>query len=762
MLRFERNELDFERYELRRMGKRLRLARGPMELLMLLIERRNLLVTRQEIASRLWSEPEAVDVVQGINSAINRLRAVLNDDPGKPRFIETVIGKGYRFIADVDEICDTVADPEPLTVAHLPTAPAEMPAPVAPVIPPPKRIRKWLLVGLAAAIVLSAAGIIYNRRVQPPLANPVFTQLTFNDGDDRITASGISPDGRLLAYSDSSGILLRVVQTGAEQLLASPPSFQVDRISWFPDDLRLAVSGYQSATLKPQVWLVFVTGKPPRLLHDLARNGVPSPDGNSFAYTSNQDTAIWVDSNGGEARTVFPSSPGLSFPYLLWSADSKRLLYQRKQYAPSSSSVSGAKEEMEKQYRWAYESADPTSGKVLSSVAGMRFDSACFMPGGRLLFMRWDHVQKRQSYSIWEVKTSPSDGSFQSSPRVLATFEGGTAAGLSASSDGYELAAIWDKDYATVSVANLPKEGPDVPANMGTAVGQRTEAPFALLNVNRLTHNLQSDYPHAWMPGSGAVLFESNRSGTFGIYRQQMGSRTPEMIAGFPRDSILPQVAPGGKWILFAVQKNTAENSYSKSSFALYRIPTAGGTAEEVPIGGPLDEFRCPLATSGGCVLRQTVGHQELVYYALDPLHGKGAELGRTTWSPTLLGDWDVSPDASAVAFPIHDSASRSIRIVPLKGPGNGPPERKIEVAIFAEISEVTWAANGKGFYAGATTDAGCDLLYIDLQGRATVLKKSVMGTWGVPSPDGSKLAFVDYRIDSNVWISRLTSLPLR
>lgn len=777
MLRFERNELDVERYELRRMGRRQRLPRVPMELLLLLIERRNRLVTRQEIAEHLWSQPESVDVVQGINSAINRLRAVLNDDSAKPRCIETVIGKGYRFIADIEEIPDVALIPAPAPILTVPPAnghsplngnglhrpeilveeaedhrdfvepeeavleyPATRPASLAPIQALPQRgpiARRWVVALVLGTSALLVAFFIYRLRTSTHPQPPVFNQLTFSDGDDRITASAISPDGKLLAYADSSGVLLRVVRSGAEQLLASPPTFRVDRITWFADDLRLAVSGFESTTLKPQIWLVSVTGKPARILCDGARNGTPSPDGDSFLFTSNQDADIWVgEASGGEPRLVVSGAPGVSFPYAFWAADSRHLMYQRKQYAPLRSSASAAHDEMEKQYRWTYESADAASGQVITSVPEIRFDSAALLPGGRLLFLRWDHVGKRQSYSLWEVLVDPSNGKFRASPHILTTFPNGTAASLSASADGDEIAAVLDKDYASVAIADLGKTG--------TALG----------NPHRLTHDLQSDYPHAWMPGSDAILFESSRNGRFEIYRQQLGSRTAEMIADLPHGSFMPQVAPGGRWILFAVQKNATENSYSKSSLALFRIPVSGGNATEVPIGGPLEEFRCPLAPKGGCVLRQTLGHQQLVYHALDPETGIGPELGRTAWTPTLLGDWDVSPDAGAVAFPVHDSSNRSIHIVPLNGGSGRWTEKDIPVDTFAGVSEVSWAADGHGFYAGSTTDAGCDLLYIDLQGHATVLKKGVMGTWGVPSPDGNKLAFVDYRIDSNVWMS--------
>ena len=70
-----------------------------MELLMLLVRRQGVLVTREEIASHLWGKDVFLDVDHGINTAVRKVRRVLHDDPEKPRFIETVVGKGYRFAA---------------------------------------------------------------------------------------------------------------------------------------------------------------------------------------------------------------------------------------------------------------------------------------------------------------------------------------------------------------------------------------------------------------------------------------------------------------------------------------------------------------------------------------------------------------------------------------------------------------------------------------------------------------------------------------
>jgi DNA-binding response OmpR family regulator len=104
VLRFGDFELDCGRFELRRKGQSLRLERKPMELLILLASREGRLVTRTEIAERLWSSEVFVDTEHGINTAIRKLRYLLRDDPDDPHFIQTVTGMGYRFVAPIISI----------------------------------------------------------------------------------------------------------------------------------------------------------------------------------------------------------------------------------------------------------------------------------------------------------------------------------------------------------------------------------------------------------------------------------------------------------------------------------------------------------------------------------------------------------------------------------------------------------------------------------------------------------------------------------
>jgi DNA-binding winged helix-turn-helix (wHTH) protein/TolB-like protein/Tfp pilus assembly protein PilF len=94
-------ELDLGRYELRRHGRRVKLEKKPMELLIFMVGRREQLVSRRDIVTKLWRSDLFIDAESNINNIVRKIRTALGDNSTKPRFLETVVGKGYRFIGPV-------------------------------------------------------------------------------------------------------------------------------------------------------------------------------------------------------------------------------------------------------------------------------------------------------------------------------------------------------------------------------------------------------------------------------------------------------------------------------------------------------------------------------------------------------------------------------------------------------------------------------------------------------------------------------------
>lgn len=103
-LRFDAYQVDLRAGEIRKHGRKVRLAGRPFQVLALLLEQPGELLTRKELQARLWPADTFVDFEHGVNAAIQTLRRALCDSHKRPRFIETLPRRGYRFIAAVEKI----------------------------------------------------------------------------------------------------------------------------------------------------------------------------------------------------------------------------------------------------------------------------------------------------------------------------------------------------------------------------------------------------------------------------------------------------------------------------------------------------------------------------------------------------------------------------------------------------------------------------------------------------------------------------------
>jgi Tol biopolymer transport system component/DNA-binding winged helix-turn-helix (wHTH) protein len=210
-------ELDLRAYELRRSGRPLKLERIPMELLMLLIERRGELVTREQIIERIWGKDVFLDTESGINAGIRKIRQVLKDDPERPRFVQTVTGKGYRFVAPVENVSNVVSIEASEGRREVPAVPAESVAVLEPVHRPKRRLipLAMIMVGVLAA----GLALWHWWPASPP--RPVVTRFTIslppsNQFEMPRGGLAISRDGGSLVYSASDP------KTGVQQLYLRP------------------------------------------------------------------------------------------------------------------------------------------------------------------------------------------------------------------------------------------------------------------------------------------------------------------------------------------------------------------------------------------------------------------------------------------------------------------------------------------------------------------------------------------------------------
>jgi len=212
VFQFEEFVLDCGRFQLLGNGRPLRVEPKPLELLILLVTRKGHLVSRREIADRLWERDVFVDTDHSINTAIRKLRYLLRDDSESPKYIETVTGLGYRFVATVSVATPPSAAPV-AAIAQAP-APEGTPEPASATGPTAGRAvgsaaasRPWRhaliwYMGLTSCVVVALVAFVLHRWPHSPPARGRlevrFTQLT--DFTDSAVSPALSPDGHMLAF----------------------------------------------------------------------------------------------------------------------------------------------------------------------------------------------------------------------------------------------------------------------------------------------------------------------------------------------------------------------------------------------------------------------------------------------------------------------------------------------------------------------------------------------------------------------------------
>lgn len=755
LYRFGSIEFVPSQQELRSRGQSTTLTLSLTRLLLLFVSRPGQLITREQIAAALWEDHRVADTTSRINTSIRRLREQLAETGDSAEWIETVVGSGYRLKGVVEEVRDplSVSSPQPTEESF-----TALPDPAEPVHRARSglRFRIALIGGSALVLVALVAALLHHYRgpgtaVSARTLNPAFIAhifpVTYNDIDEIITAQSISPNGNFVAWSDPFGVTLETIDGRTHSQLVSPAGLKVDRIAWFPDGRRILLSGGESSS-RSQAWVVHVDGEAPGLLLDDAELAMPAPDGRHIAFLRAAQTEVWIaDADGQNTRKLLSGGQGDIFTTVLWSPDSARLVLDRQTTVPMPVSETsdgdqkgGPVEQLQVQRHWTYESHNAATGALLAKKDGLRFDSAVVLGDGRVVFPVNGQDEKSRFAVVW---TDPSTGAVifpQSFPQVEAPWgidNTSAVMALSASADGSRISEIVERSTATVYLAGLHYN----PSDRSTVLD----------HVVRLTRHTATSYPTTWSPSDTEILFDNGDSGHSVVAAVDIAGGPVRGLTAGERDA-LGQFSPDGKWILFLHFLGDTEHLQS-----IDRIPAGGGQPVPLAVPGEVEEFRCSDYSGGACVVRETVGKSELVYYALDPVRGRGAELARTSWEPNVLGDWSLSPDGATVAMADHDPANPGIQLIPLAPRAVGDPDTKvtkIPLTGFGIVLDSVWRADGKGFFVETHDAAGYALLSVDAQhSRTNLLRQSPELIWAVPSRDGKKLAFPLHVLDRNIWV---------
>ena len=499
-------------------------------------------------------------------------------------------------------------------------------------------------------------------------------------------------------------------------------------MNWLPGGAEILFSG-QAAPGEYGIWSVDTASGALRKLQDSSEEARPSPDGKRIAFLRQGE--IWMmGANGGAAARVMSAGRGEAVSQVEWSPDGCWLTYLRRA-EERGAAVLEARLAGGSEARKIFDSPD--------------LQSFCWLSSGHLVLNLWEAPDEPTS-NLWEMDVDAEKMAARDRPRRLTNWAGFAVGSMSASTDGRRLVITKRLDQSDVYIGKLAGSG-------GKAIP-----------VRRFTTDERIDWPSAWSADSKWLLFESERTGHMGIYRQRVDAGTAEPVVVNGENNWSPAFSPDGKWILYVVSR--------PAEARLMRVPAAGGSAELIletrgtpafvrasrapssaagphvsMLGNPA--FHCPARPGAPCVVSEGAGN-ELVFSSFEPAPGaKRAEIFRVAVENENDIFWDLSRDGTRIAYSNLRDYSH-IRVRDLRE----RTEREISIPQWPELQSIGWSADGTAIFAAAFAPKGSSVVKIRLDGRASLLYGS-----GEPiellkaSPDGRYLAFGQMLSSVNAWL---------
>jgi Tol biopolymer transport system component len=278
------------------------------------------------------------------------------------------------------------------------------------------------------------------------------------------------------------------------------------------------------------------------------------------------------------------------------------------------------------------------------------------------------------------------------------------------------------------------------------------EAPGRISEPQRLTLDDRQDIPFDWTPNGKEVIFVSDRTGTFSIYRQAIDQKLPELVVGGSEPVMESRLSPDGTQILYLQYPNWGEHV---TTVPLMRVPLAGGTPQKIVEANWISNHQCARAPAKICVY-SVAGDNELTFFTFDVFKGKGAQVFQIKDDFPQLYNWSLSPDGTTLAIAKGKwgeggDESPRVHLVSLVGVA----DRWLTIQGWPGVASLDWAADSRSLWAASIGEEENALLSIDLQGRVRPVwrpKKNSVG-WAIPSRDGRYLALHVGSNTANAWM---------
>jgi Tol biopolymer transport system component len=364
------------------------------------------------------------------------------------------------------------------------------------------------------------------------------------------------------------------------------------------------------------------------------------------------------------------------------------------------------------------------------------------LPDGRLIYQLGEHFSQpgpfaspQDTCNFWTLQLDVHTGKPIEKAKRLTNWTGFcNDQYANATADGKRLAFLRRAVAWTVYVADLEAGG------------------TRISNLRHFTLNESTDFPRDWTNDSKQVVFISDRTGQFALYKQSLDEDTPERISTGTGGSVATfatVVSPDGKWLL----SNPGAWPGNPKDAKLMRISLAGGSPEFVATTTTVwaSGISCARPPSRLCVLgERTDDRKHLIFTSIDPIKGRGPELARFDLDPGIeYLDFSISMDGSRLA--VSGNPHGPIHVLSLRGSA----DQVIPAKFTNSGGDFFWTAAGKGLYVADQTKRGTEMSYLDLHGNKSVLWVNPSGwnTSARPSPDGRHLAIQSPSAASNIWM---------
>ncbi len=713
--RFGAFELDAASCELHKAGIPIKLRLQAVQVLVMLAEHGGQVVTREEIRERLWSDDTFVDFERSINFCINQIRSALGDDAEKPRFVETLPRRGYRFIASVTvepprETASTVALQSTTALvdrgASEPGTRMQAAVPPPPLPSPRSRWNKKGLVAVSVIVILATlvAGFEIHkwasRSKELNLQEMRIVKLT-----DSGTAAdvAISPDGRYVVYvrqdGEQQGLWLRQVATRSDVQILPPDASGFHGVSFSPDGnyIYFVKSDPNDPFFKYLYSMPAFGGAPRKLIEDVDSPVSFSPNGQEFAYEhcipSRNDLELIIASADAKRMRVLASLHNASCylfqPGLSWSPDGRTIAVTVFRLGP--------------EQKWELEAASVVDGTLreLYSSPDDIGRPTWLLSGTTLLMPHYDRDSDREQ--LWT--TAFPRGETRRLTNDLSDY--GTA--LDITRDGGTIAAIARTTVSNVWVAPAsdPLKGRQitsgglamidiVEASDGKLLSASADGKLWRMNSDGSGRALFAEAHDAgWLTACGhLVVFASYEAGAVVLTQVNSDGSNPTTLVSGSLGRLLknsfssraPACSPDGKFVFYITMGSPQK---------IWRIPTDGGTPVEIADNpGDVISGRLSISPNGKFLAYPYDRYSGTVTPAwkLAVLPVNGGQAAKILEVPGGIRTPLWSPDGNSLQYLLTSNGATNLWEQSLLG---GKPKQLTRFAS-GEIFDFNWTADGK------------------------------------------------------------------